>query len=692
MTPKEKLEQANLERSQESYERALILYCEAEEDSEDGKYPEASIQKGDLYSNKLGDYKNAIIAYTKAENDSENGRLPFISYNKGRLFGDRLKDYENAINSYTKAEKDNVNGKFPDASFEKGQIYKNKLKDYENAIISYTKAENDSENGKHPMASLKKGEVYEEEYEDYENAMFSYTRAEEDSESRNFPAASFRKGLLFMKYKNYKKALISLTHAENNAKNKQPFASVNKGTIYNGLREYPAAIESFNKALKDIPYWGFIDAAEKTDLTTIALIGRSTSELKMGLHKEAEEDAFNAIKINNRSLRAVYHVLTHFSCENTNKIYKERLNYLEIHLSVMSLKADKSNSNFQVNRFLHDHDQKEINNFLFLCLETNVNIGKAIENIDRHRLAYLVAYKEKMYGNAFYILDELIDEKFQMSEMDQYFYLASAYLIGEPLEELKNYAQDPNSIKTKIKSNDLITLKRKINVAIDENKCLDSYLFDVTLNSFVPSNELKENNLDLHPWLIDVLESIINNKDYKVPLSKYELIGLLAEIFVNVRETYLTQEIRDMACWDVFDSTLKSKKYGKKLIDYCIKCIDEKVPVVLMLNELFALFSGSENEKDRHNLAIVQATLIVYSRGNDIVLKGISTETSKTILSTFMERGVSEALGGLLYFGFAIDCGVSLACSFILKITIRRINSRSLLNKVIEELKNEMLD
>lgn len=566
------------------------------------------------------------------------------------------------------------------------------MKNYENAIISYTKAEEDSKNGKHPMASLKKGALYEEEYEDYENAMFYFTKAEVDSESQNFPAASFRKGLLYMKYKNYKQALISFTRAENNSKHKQPFASVNKGTIYNGLREFPAAIESFTKALKDIPYCGFKDVAEKTDLTTFALIGRSTSELKMGLQKEAEEDAFKALKMNNRNLKAVNHVLTYFSSENTNKIYEERLNYLEIYLSDMSLKADKSNSNFEIHSFLQDHEHKEINNFLFLCLETKVNIGVDIDNIDRHRLAYLVAYKEKMYGNTFYILDELIDEKFQMSEMDQYFYLASAYLIGEPLEELKYYTQDTNIIKTKMKSNDLITLKRNINVAIDENKCLDSYLFDVAFNSFVPSNELKENNLDLHPWLKEILESIIYSKDYKIPLSKYELIGLSARLFVNVRETYLTQDIKGMVCWDVFDSTLRSKKYGKKLIDYCIQCIDDRVPVVLMLNELFALFSCSENDKDRHNLAIVQATLIVYSRGNDVVLKGISTETSKTILSTFMERGVSEALGGLLYFGFALDCGVSLACSFILKITIKRINSRSLLNKVIEELKNEILD
>src|SRR5690606_38244133 len=131
---------------------ALEACTRAEEAGNEGKYPNASYNKGIIYTeisdvyfnyseqtwektekekyfNLAVDFlKHAIDSYTKAEKDSNKGKYPTASNNKGDAFNNLYKKNGEekylylAIASCTKAEEDN-DGKFPEASNNKGNAF-----------------------------------------------------------------------------------------------------------------------------------------------------------------------------------------------------------------------------------------------------------------------------------------------------------------------------------------------------------------------------------------------------------------------------------------------------------------------------------------------------------------------------------------------------------------------------------------
>lgn len=655
------------------YKKALDSLTKAEYDSMNGKHPEASLNKGFIFD-EIEDLKNALISYTKAEKDSIDERCPKASQNKGLIlyqFGDN----ENALISFTKAENDSLDRKNSEASFSKGKIFQEQKK-YNNAILSYTKAENDGLNGKFPGASLNKGLIFQN-FQNYKAALASYTKAENDGLNGKFPNASINKSSVYYTQGNYRKAIISLTKAEYDSPNeKKPLASLNKGRILNFLSEFNLAIISLDKAIKD--------SKKKIPL---AYLERSKSKLSLNKKESATKDAFTAISQNSRLEKVISNIEERFSKLNTKKFYTKRLEYLSIGLGVESSK-NIDFSDLNLNPYLREENFSNANYFLFVCLEKKIKFKVAITFLERLRLAYLISYKLENYGSTFYIIDEFIDEEYPMSDMDIFFYFLSAYLIGEPVSELTYYS----TLKVNNESSQFGILYKnlsdKIQTSISDRSYLDPYILDIQLSQ-LSKDVLNEKH---HLYIHETLKSIIENTTYEIPISENELKGLTNRVFIEIKKTYLNDDIINNKNWERFQSFIFTNKHNANQIENIKDCIDDKVPYELILNELFAEYDSSDDPNQLHNIAILQAATILYSNSKNSYTDFIASNDKQKIIGSLGGLLANESLGMMIALGLIAKFGFSLAVSFIIGKSIKTYKDKSQLNKKIEELKEELIN
>ncbi len=593
-------------------------------------------EKGRECFNKR-EYQKAIKWFSEAENCNSNGHSS-ASNLKGVIF-DEIGELDKALESWTKAEKDSPKG-YPEASYNKGIAYNTK-EEFGKALESWTKAEEDSPDGR-PEASYNKGTLYHKKSE-FEKALESYTKAEEDSPD-GLPEASFNKGLIYTKIGELEKALESWTKAEEDSPNGDPVSCFNKGFIYGELGELEKALESWTKAEEDSPR-GYPEASYRKGIAYYNVdLFLSTNSFKKGIkdkvnqkfpichmwlskchylkgdYSSAKKYAYMAINQDSRDYIIVEHVNEYYSYPQSQKIYASRLNYLvlafEAHLKTV-YKEDYKINMILFNKILKN-SHKPIDDFELLSamLENkDVVFPTPITHEECFRLLYLIYFLKEDYHHVFYILDTAMDELYDHSPMDHYFYFLSAYLIGEPVSELRCFLD--YSIEAEEKQNEkLAEWSKSVQEAIHKESYLDSYLLDVSVpDNIVGNDQIWEGH---HKWINAALEAIKNPLiPYRVPLTKNELIGLLPQLLSSFGNISSGRLIYPLNKWENIKKALddiQGREGYSTIVENIREGIQKGVPYSTVLAKIMEKYYEEEDSNKKHNLVILQAAVLFSER------------------------------------------------------------------------------
>jgi len=162
-------------------------------------------------------------------------------------------------------------------------------------------------------------------------------------------------------------------------------------------------------------------------------------------------------------------------------------------------------------------------------------------------------------------MDELIDRHYKLDEMDYFFYLASAYLIGEPVKELSYFTSLDDVDISKPFGLNFKQLSESIESAIEKKNFYDTYILKID-DSYLtsPIDEIDPDSLSYHTWIKECLNSLKEeNKEYEIPISDNLLTGLMAQFFTKFDETLPFEQFDQKTEWLNIKNALESsdRKY-----------------------------------------------------------------------------------------------------------------------------------
>jgi hypothetical protein len=163
----------------------------------------------------------------------------------------------------------------------------------------------------------------------------------------------------------------------------------------------------------------------------------------------------------------------------------------------------------------------------------SVQFPTAISWQDRLRVAYLTHFLQQQPQHTFYLIDQVMDSSFSLNGMDYYFYMASAYLIGEPVEELAYFMEDVTLPPDDPFYDDFNALRNNLATAKQHDERHDPYLLKVASLDFAPS-EATLAKVDTHPWVQSAENASIV---YKIPVPVETLLDLMLAKLIDVAIT-----------------------------------------------------------------------------------------------------------------------------------------------------------
>ena len=664
----------------EKHEETIEAYTKAENDSPEGKLPDASLNKGAALD-KLARYEEAIEAFTKAENDSPQRKFPIASFNKGVAL-DILARYEEAIEAFTKAENDSPERKFPYASCNKGIALK-KLARHEEAIEAFTKAENDSPQGKHPTASYNKG-IALGELARYEEAIIAYTKAENDSPQRKFPIASFNKGVALDKLARYEEAIEAFTKAENDSpERKFPNASFNKGNCLSKLGDYQEAIALYEKANRD----------SSTGCHLGATVELSKYYFKFDIEL-SEKYAKEALRIHSREILAVRNWTDNYLLPQEKEIYNNRIKYIEYCLANEVVNIEKNNKNFgkQLDDELNNIKDESI---IYCNLLLSEKFDFPFSIAEQYRMAYLIHFSHNRPWETFFIIDELMDnmEELNLTSLDYYFYCLSAYLIGEPVDELK-WFWNKDLMEQHGSFEPYNCLIQHLKSSYQRKLYKDGYLLQLDINAVIltPSDI---NKSDYDNDIKSILACITQRKYYEAKLLKNGILKKAADSI----ESYLQQESDSVV--------LKSHEYKNLTralepleISHLINCIragvkskdSEKFVIKsLALFHRKSLDEKNENMKKLYATAqIVVITSYVKDLKDLLFYKSWKTTFGKEAFEEAGGISLSELLQSIIEISISVIYNIpfKLITSFAIRKRLKQMKIKA--DKIVSDLELQM--
>jgi len=587
----------------------------------------------------------AIVAFEKAENDSPNGKCPHASYCKGNSLCD-LDRYEQAILAFEKAENDSPNGKYPDASFNKGR-YLFKLKRYEEAIIANVKAVNDNPNGKSPDAFNNLG-LCLYKLERYEEAIIAYEKAENDGSNSIFPEASYNKGYSLWE-----------------------------------LKRYEEAIAAFEKTLNDSPKHYYPEA----HLSLSKIYQRRNYEL-------SKKHAFMAINQDSRDYSNVKWIFNNFTSKDSMIQYENRCNYLNLLLQNAALGGyafDNFNELSTLLKNNFDIEPEKDQYFCFLLTIQNIELPVNLSYVDRLRLAYLIHIKNNRPWEAFYIIDEILDSKYKLNAMDNYYYLLSACQIGESKKELRWFNQNSIIYDLDIDNPfyDLYTvLSNLILTKIEENAFYDPYLIKLTRED-LPNISDFINLSSFKPDIGNILNIIDSDESLDISFSTNELKGFLSQhILTSDQWRGVDLEVNSNE-WKNLISSLREIALNPEQIIFNVRKIvgngeSQTYKKVIML---FAVhYLKSESNEERRLYSILQAaTYLSYYfdyKKEDRITKEMLINCTDLSISELPRLIAVEVIG----LGWALSFLTNIYRSY--KTKLKKVDANQQFELLITEIKN----
>ncbi|MDB4292288.1 tetratricopeptide repeat protein [Maribacter sp.] len=687
-------------------ENALASYTKAEQDSPIG-HPDASYNKGVLYYEE-GAFQKALTSYNKAEQDSPIGH-PDASYNKGRIYYEE-REFQKALESYTKAEEDSPNG-YPEASYSKGLIFY-KEGQIQKALTSFTMAEQDSPTG-HPEASYSKGLIYYKKGQ-IQKALTSYTKVEQDS-TTGHSNASYNKGTIYYKEGEFQKALTSFTKAEQDSPVGHPNSSYNKGTIYYKVEKIQKALTSYTKAEQDsltghpqasygkgiiyydinlelsLPSFQRAVKDSKNNINARSHMWISKCHHIKGDYNLMEEHAYLALEQDCRDYQIVEHVHDYLGGSISQKIYSKRLNYLL--LVFENLAETKYGADFEINQNLFQRAITKIIKpnsidtlFLALLIKREVIFPVEITYKERLRLAYLIHFQKGDYDKVFQILDTRMDNLYGHEAIDHYFYCISAYLIGEPVSELRSLMEITEELENP-RNKMLLEWSLKIKNAIQSKCHLDPYLLDVSLpNDVIGNDNMLSSNP--HKWINPVLESIKDySKPYEVPLNKNEVLGLLPQLLENFDTCEISKPIAKHK-WKIIQKLLGDLSDNNDFIAIVIEIregIQHGVPYSKILSKLLQMYRAEENNDIGKNLILLQATVLFSEQIDN---RSEMPNNEKIVIEALKGLAVDGgfALLDITVFGLGTAISAMVSIAGLMKGKNRKEKSSRIFDSIISEI------
>lgn len=690
------------------YEQAIPILEQAESINTNGKYPDASNAKG-LAFHFLQKYDLALASYEKAIDDSPNRIFLKAFNNKGatlielRKFDEAIEIFKEALKESSPEERNQYRfnlgiaykiifrydealyylsmvedgGKKSEASFKVGEILRFQNK-FEEAIKHYEKAEEYSDSGKYPMASLDKGGCLFQ-LGLLEEAYAALQKAEDDSIDNVYPMASCNKGAVLKLMGDPENAIIAFSKAEKDSPNgKYPDASFFKGQCFIQLNLISNAINSLKKAILD----------SKDQLFPSAHLKLAECYLGTNL-KLSKEHGFIALSQDPRDPSIVSFIYSHFSSSITGLIYQNRIEYLH-HLNTQSNENDllqKHLDNFRLNHKIKEHDYSLFS--CLLCCKT-IEIPLDLDFISRLRLAYLINYSLGEAWRTFYIIDELIDREFDLDEIDYYFYLLSAYEIGEPVIELlsiiNSYKKNPLGVFGSL----LYNLGTQINSAITSNKYIDDYLLEIKITTA----NVDLSDIQYPSIIISSIRSILNQQPLTLDLQSWAIAGLFTQLLntpVEIDELTLTRD--NNSCWKNFQISLIQEELNyPHLIMNIRSAISSGVSYRLLLKQLFCAYQNTKSEKIKKNIAILQSATILSIQLDLEKIPFHKRSLVRNISSILIELSVDKAISSIFQTGIIFNMGLLIAIDHLMKLPLDILVQRDKENsdKIFEELIREI--
>ncbi|AXJ01230.1 Tetratricopeptide repeat-containing protein [Cyclonatronum proteinivorum] len=586
------------------YAAAIGAYEKAEGDSPEGKFPVASYNRGNALR-ELGRYAEAIGAFEKAEGDSPGGKYPDASYNRGIALRE-LGRYEAAIGAYEKAEGDSPEGKFPDASKNRGYVLE-KIGHYESAIGAFEKAEGDSPDGKFPVASYNRGYVLEK-LGHYEAAIGAYEKAEGDSPEGKFPLASNNRGNALQKLGRYAEAIGAYEKAEGDSpEGKYPDASINKAILYYNIGTYPKAIEACNKAV-----------ADSKDTYVKARVYWSKALFAQGRKPQAYKQAVKAILIDSNDLFGIGHLCAQFKEEAViSAAAFKRYQNRQAYLLQKNIESRPDNVQAYGKDTLDKYELPvfdQLDKFLLILGFEALTPSLSLSFQERLTLAYLTAYSHQQPWRTYDFIDNNLDSRFALSDMDLYFYLSSSYHIADDVTDLTSTANLGAPKEDPIFYAAFQTLSQAIKSAEENKQFADEYLLEINPELLkMRDRQILETNRK--PEINDALAAILDQKPYEIPMSDTELTGMLVGYLVQQKALavpdYVETQEKKLALKNFRNELLSTKRDYKDLAALTRKMIRVGVPYQLAFYELTEVYIQAEQDSDRHNIAIMKVVALV---------------------------------------------------------------------------------
>src|SRR5690606_34286561 len=275
----------------------------------------------------------------------------------------------------------------------------------------------------------------------------------------------------------------------------------------------------------------------------------------------------------------------------------------------------------------------------------------------------------------------------ELETMDAYFYMVSAYMIGEPLNVLRNFSRIKINRPAAF-TNAFNLFSSEIKQAISSNARYDNYLLQINQKHIYPL-VVNVEEVSAHKWIKDALNRFIRNpgENYIPPLSEKEIKGIYTR-FVFEKIQKIVEESKSPK-WKNFIDSLPNKNTRfdiEQLVLNIRETLKDNVhfSALIMTIDLAIRNTDSENEILKRQLGLaIYAVLYshhteVLKRSGNVNPENLLVEYSKdffynAVLSDIVEKmlqgagvlfpllvgtGISMGYGALFLAGYKVMKGI----------------------------------
>lgn len=375
----------------------------------------------------------------------------------------------------------------------------------------------------------------------------------------------------------------------------------------------------------------------------------------------AKHHAYSALIENDISIEALLWLRDNFANENVRRFYLNRIEYAQEILSSQAGDTFKQYISGSLNILLRRWSSAQLDDFIIaVILNLNITLPSNYSIATRYRLAYLVSYRQGRPWLTYQIITLMRDKGISLIGVDLYFYLRTAYLIGENFQKLREIyeLEDYGNPTEQTFKGHYWSLGDLIANAYAEDEQLDERILDIKL-PIVPVD------LDLIR-LSDVDEIIkLELKSIMIPesfpgftLGEFEIKGLISQL-LNSKLSDINIPPNLLLDWENFVNSIEVAQINVLLaINNLRKLIRSKINYLWVLTKVLEEFHSTDSHDvaKRKTLSFIMAAIMIsynvdannsYATGvgSEIATNCIVDLAANNFVSTLFEMTIMSQLG-----------------------------------------------